>query len=69
MKMKTGIRFLGLLLSLAMVLGCFLVVSFAAASSGTCGENLTWTLEDGVLTISGSGKMADYSSSKPTAVP
>ena len=29
--------------------------------SGTCGENVTWTLDnDGVLTISGTGKMADY---------
>jgi hypothetical protein len=31
------------------------------ASSGTCGKNLTWTLTDeGVFTISGTGKMADY---------
>ncbi len=31
--------------------------------SGTCGENLTWTLDDkGTLTISGTGKMTDYSS-------
>ncbi len=29
--------------------------------SGTCGENLTWTLEDGLLTISGKGDMDDYS--------
>lgn len=27
------------------------------AVSGTCGPNLTWTLNDGVLTISGSGEM------------
>ena len=27
---------------------------------GTCGENLTWTLVDGVLTISGMGQMDDY---------
>lgn len=34
-----------------------------AASSGTCGENLTWALsEDGTLTVSGSGDMADYTS-------
>ncbi len=32
------------------------------ATSGTCGDNLTWTLEDGVLTISGTGEMEDYSS-------
>ncbi|MBQ2540615.1 MAG: leucine-rich repeat domain-containing protein, partial [Paludibacteraceae bacterium] len=30
------------------------------AESGTCGENLTWTLENGVLTISGTGAMRDY---------
>ena len=29
--------------------------------SGTCGENVTWELgEDGILTISGDGAMADY---------
>ncbi len=27
---------------------------------GTCGDNLAWTLEDGVLTISGTGAMYDY---------
>ena len=30
-------------------------------TSGTCGENLTWKIEDGVLTISGTGAMTDYS--------
>ena len=31
--------------------------------SGTCGDNLTWTLDsDGVLTISGNGAMEDYES-------
>lgn len=37
--------------------------------SGTCGENLTWELENGVLTISGNGPMEDFkyfnSSSSP----
>ncbi len=28
--------------------------------SGTCGENVTWELQNGVLTISGTGKMANY---------
>ncbi|MCD8347073.1 MAG: leucine-rich repeat protein [Lachnospiraceae bacterium] len=35
----------------------------SATASGTCGadtSNLTWTLEDGVLTISGTGDMATY---------
>ena len=34
-----------------------------AETSGTCGENLTWSLIDGVLTISGTGEMASYSNS------
>ena len=29
-------------------------------TSGTCGENLTWKIEDGVLTISGTGAMTGY---------
>ena len=29
---------------------------------GSCGENLTWTLVDGTLTISGTGDMYDYGS-------
>ncbi len=35
----------------------------AADLSGTCGENLTWTFDEasGTLTISGTGKMEDYS--------
>lgn len=33
----------------------------AVAVSGSCGENVTWTLdEDGTLTINGSGNMTDY---------
>lgn len=33
-------------------------------SCGTCGDDLTWTLDsDGVLTVSGSGEMWDYSMS------
>jgi hypothetical protein len=33
-------------------------------TSGTCGDNLTWTLsDDGTLTITGSGAMRDYANS------
>ena len=32
--------------------------------SNTCGENLTWTLENGTLTISGTGRMDDYEQSQ-----
>jgi hypothetical protein len=30
------------------------------AQSGTCGDNLTWALADGTLTIRGTGAMPDY---------
>ena len=30
-------------------------------TSGTCGPNLTWNLTDGILTISGTGEMTDFS--------
>ena len=36
-------------------------VGTICAESGTCGDNLTWDLTDGVLTISGSGAMTDWS--------
>ena len=58
-------RILSVLLVLTMVVGMVpllpLQVEAAEATSGTCGDNLTWTLDaDGTLTISGSGKMNNY---------
>ena len=40
------------------------ILTANAAESGTCGENLTWVLDNGTLTISGIGEMMDYSLSK-----
>lgn len=37
-----------------------LTVKAKDATAGTCGDNLTWTLKNGVLTISGTGEMEDY---------
>ena len=60
-------RLLALLLCAVMVCAVFvqaLPVASAAevTDSGSCGENLTWTLNtDGLLTISGTGEMEDYS--------
>lgn len=34
-------------------------LALGPSASGECGENLTWTLEDHVLTISGEGEMED----------
>ena len=42
------------------------------ATSGECGDNLTWEFEDGTLTISGSGAMEDYEVAEygqPTSAP
>ena len=36
-------------------------VSAIYAQSGTCGDNLTWTLSNGTLTISGTGAMDNFS--------
>ena len=33
---------------------------FTPATSGSCGDNVTWSYADGVLTISGTGEMYDY---------
>ena len=60
--MSTFKRRISLLLVLCLVLSVA-PVTVHAASGGKCGENLTWTLsDDGVLTISGTGPMKDYTS-------
>ena len=55
MKQKLFTLFLALIAS----------IGIASAQSGTCGNNLTWTLSNGTLTISGTGAMADYSYNAP----
>ena len=42
------------------VVALFTVYLCTWAQSGTCGENLTWKIENGVLTISGTGEMSSY---------
>ena len=48
------------------ILVCFLVLlvlpvgAGAEALTGTCGEGMNWTLEEGTLTVSGNGPMEDY---------
>ena len=66
--MKRTTQMISLLLCIVMVLGLLPMQAFAAdiVASGYCGgegdgTNLTWTLDgDGLLTISGTGAMADY---------
>ena len=51
-----------LLLSLLMLLTLLPTAAWAenTVHSGICGDNLDWTLENGVLTITGTGGMDDY---------
>ncbi len=59
-------KLLSILLVLCISVSLLAGVSFAVeiVGSGTCGTNVSWTLDsDGVLTISGTGAMEDYSSS------
>lgn len=55
-------RILAVLLTLCMALSLLPtgVLADDAPTSGTCGENLNWTLSGGTLSISGTGKMTDY---------
>ena len=55
-----------LLVTLALLLACFPAITLpthaASTASGTCGDNLTWTLDEaGTLTISGTGPMTNFS--------
>ena len=53
---------LGTLFSISFIFCIFPASRVKAATSGTCGDNLTWELSDGgkTLTISGTGEMYDY---------
>lgn len=54
-------RIFSALLALLLCVGLFALPASADELSGTCGDNLTWILENGILTISGTGKMMDFS--------
>lgn len=51
-------KYIKLLLAAAVIL---LLLPLQAQAAETCGPELSWTLTDGTLVISGSGDMADYS--------
>ena len=57
-------KLLALLLSAALCLGLLSGISLAA-TGGSCGSGLTWSLSGGTLTISGSGAMTNYTYSSP----
>ncbi|MCD7797466.1 MAG: leucine-rich repeat domain-containing protein [Clostridiales bacterium] len=65
-------RVLSVLLSFVMLLSVTSsldLTAFASTYSGTCGDNVTWLFntDTGILTISGSGDMTNYSSK--TSIP
>ena len=61
--MKQYYKRIGAMLLVALLSVCLLCVGAppVAAAEGTCGEDLTWVLVNGCLTVSGNGPMADYS--------
>ena len=68
--MKNRFKLLSFLLALFLLLGVIPVNAFVNLESGTCGENVTWTLDvDGLLTISGTGAMFDYGSAYSNSAP
>lgn len=58
---KNTARLMAVLLSLVWILS--MAPAAVAAESGTCGDNLSWSYSNGILTISGSGDMTNYSES------
>ena len=64
--MKKRILSLVLVLSLvsSLIMSFPITANAGTATSGTCGDNLTWTLDDnGTLTVSGTGAMRNWNSS------
>lgn len=65
---------LTLLLCSVAVIACIGILIYAIGSMkpdvyyGTCGDNLKWTLYDGTLTFSGTGKMEDFGYNSTTKV-
>ena len=59
--MKKALALLALLAAACCLLTFSAAAESAVVESGTCGENLTWTLDAaGTLTVSGTGAMEDY---------
>ena len=57
--LKLNTRLLALAMALALLM-CMVPTAAAAEASGTCGDNLSWSLSGDTLTITGSGPMYDY---------
>ncbi len=62
--MRKTYKFLSVFLAVLMIFS-IIPITASAATSGKCGDNLTWTFDDSTdtLTISGTGEMYDYNGS------
>ena len=61
MKAKFSVAFTCLLIACLLIAVIPTNVFAAEVASGSCGDNITWSLDDaGVLTVSGTGAMKDY---------
>ncbi|MBR6513922.1 MAG: leucine-rich repeat protein [Clostridia bacterium] len=54
-------KVISLILAAIMLLSVMGVGSFASVKSGKCGDNITWSVSGDTMTLTGSGKMYDYS--------
>lgn len=63
--MKRNLRRLSVWLLIAVLLASGIPAARAAETSGACGADLRWQFADGVLTITGTGAMENYSEEKP----
>lgn len=61
---QSDIRLFALIVAAMLLLTC-VPTAHAAETAGTCGVGVTWSLEGGVLTLSGSGVMNDYGEFAP----
>lgn len=61
---------ISLFLAVLMLISTFYTIPVSAATNGTCGANVSWSLNgSGILTISGTGKMKNYDSYNPYLSP
>lgn len=68
MRRKKIYNMISRMLLLAVLFQCVVLlipVSYAAETSGACGDGVSWSIDGGVLTIFGNGDMADYDEFDP----
>lgn len=54
-------KIISIMVTLTMIFLLIWALPANAETSGICGENVTWKIDNGVLTISGTGRMNNYS--------